>query len=115
MREICSERDEAPARNGISVRHERARDISGNRWSAREDFIKREVGSLDPFTQSDFRSARDTFEKCGAQREREEGRKEGRKEGRERGKTTGKRRQGKRRKRKGKGSSRVSAVMPPEW
>jgi len=86
MREICSERDEAPARNAISVRRERARDISRNRWSAREDFIKREVGSLDPFTESDFRSGRDTFEKCGAERKKSEaGNKEGRTEGRKEG------------------------------
>lgn len=68
IREICSDRDdEAPARNIISVRCERARRVSWNRWSAREDFIQwRIVRSLDLLTPSDFCSVGDTFEKCGA-------------------------------------------------
>lgn len=68
IQEICNDQDdEAPARNIISVRCKRARGVSWNRWSAREDFIQwRIVRSLDLLTPSDFCSGGDTFEKCGA-------------------------------------------------
>lgn len=76
LREICNgHNDKAPSRNIISVRGERACGVSRNRWSVREDFVqwRRGMGSLDPFTLSDFCLGGDTFEECSVRKRKREG------------------------------------------